>query len=67
MDRSHTSRTLASSVGTGGADDRLTAWVKTVDPTAAAALGYGYNLPETEEKAAAWLEWAPKWHEAGRP
>ena len=51
----------------GDADVRLTAWVKTVDPTAVAALGYGYNLPETEEKAAAWLEWAPKWQEAGRP
>jgi hypothetical protein len=51
----------------GGADQRLTAWVKTVDPTAVAALSFGYNLVLTEEKAAAWLEWAPKWQEAGRP
>jgi hypothetical protein len=51
----------------GDADERLRAWVKTVDPTALATLTFAYNLPETEEKAAAWLEWAPKWQEAGRP
>lgn len=51
----------------GDADERLRAWVKTVDPTALDTLIFGYNLPLTEEKAAAWLEWAPKWQEAGRP
>ena len=49
----------------GDADDRLRAWVNTVDNTAVVQLGY--ILAETEEKAAAWLEWAPKWQEAGRP
>jgi hypothetical protein len=48
----------------GNADDRLRAWVKTVDNT---IIQLGYTLPESEEKAAAWLEWAPKWQEAGRP
>ena len=51
----------------GDADGRLTAWVKTVDPTAVDVLAFGYNLPNPLEKAAAWLEWAPKWQEAGRP
>ena len=51
----------------GEADTRLTAWVKTVDPTAVDVLAFGYNLPNPLEKAAAWLEWAPKWQEAGRP
>lgn len=51
----------------GDAEERLTAWVKTVDPTAVDVLAFGYNLPNPLEKAAAWLEWAPKWQEAGRP
>jgi hypothetical protein len=51
----------------GNADARLTAWVDTVDDSAVTVLGFGYNLVLTEEKAAAWLEWAPKWQEAGRP
>jgi hypothetical protein len=49
----------------GNADERLRAWVKTVDDTA--PLKLGYNKVLTEEEAAAWLEWAPKWQEAGRP
>jgi hypothetical protein len=49
----------------GNADDRLRAWVKTVDNSV--VVQFGYNLVLTEEKAAAWLEWAPKWQEAGRP
>jgi hypothetical protein len=51
----------------GGADDRLSAWVKTVDETAWKAKYYGYNGVSTAEAAAFWLEWAPKWQEAGRP
>jgi hypothetical protein len=49
----------------GAADDQLRAWVKTMDDTVVIHLGY--NLVLTEEEAAAWLEWAPKWQEAGRP
>jgi hypothetical protein len=49
----------------GDAEDRFAAWVKTVDKTVSPR--YGYILVDTEEQAAVWLEWAPKWEEAGRP
>jgi len=42
-------------------------WIKTVEPSAQLVLSDGYMLADSEEKAAAWLEWAPKWQEAGRP
>jgi hypothetical protein len=51
----------------GDADLQLTTWVEETDSAAAALLAYGYNLVSTEERGAAWLEWAQKWQEAGRP
>lgn len=50
----------------GDAEDRFGAWIKTVDEPQSTE-NYGYILLGTEEKAAYWLEWAPKWQEAGRP
>jgi len=54
----------------GTADNRVIDWVKEVDPTAfdGPPLTYfGSNKVLTPERAAFWLEWAPKWEEAGRP
>jgi len=49
------------------AEWRFMDWIKTVEPSAQLVLSDGYTLADSEEKGAAWLEWAPKWHEAGRP
>lgn len=49
------------------AEWRFMDWIKTVEPSAQLVLSDGYMLADSEEKGAAWLEWAPKWHEAGRP
>lgn len=49
-----------------GAEDRFAAWVTTVDEPPS-GLNRNYVFIGTEEKAAYWLEWAPKWQEAGRP
>jgi hypothetical protein len=51
----------------GTADNRVLDWVKEVDPTAWDASYWGSNVVQAPEKAAFWLEWAPKWEEAGRP
>jgi hypothetical protein len=51
----------------GDVDDRVLDWVKEVDPTAWDVSYWASNLVQTPEKAAFWLEWAPKWEEAGRP
>ena len=49
----------------GNAEDLIHTWVDTVDKTV--SLKFGYILVNTEEDGAAWLEWAPKWEEAGKP
>ncbi|MCL1588844.1 MAG: nuclear transport factor 2 family protein [Actinomycetia bacterium] len=50
-------------------DREFLAWIQTqgVDQTLLDVLDFGYTLIETEAKGAAWLEWAAKWQEAGRP
>jgi len=50
----------------GDVEERFAAWVDTVDKTAYAGNS-AYILVDMEQKGAFWLEWAPKWEEAGRP
>lgn len=46
---------------------RMRDWVESIDDTVWESSFYGANLVSTPEKAAYFLEWAPKWQEAGRP
>lgn len=48
------------------AEEQFAAWVKTVGEPVS-GLNKNYVFIGTAEKAAYWLEWAPKWQEAGRP
>ena len=47
--------------------DAVVAWVAAQDPEAAARMGSQWYPKMTDGDPLLWLEWAPKWAEAGRP
>lgn len=47
--------------------DAVVAWVATQDPDAALLMGSQWYPKVTDGDPLLWLEWAPKWAEAGRP